>query len=145
MVIVMTHIKNKKGKKLASEQIKNGAGITIVRCPHFGTCQFGGMQSKLARYRCRGVLCRVNHWEACLLIAHKCQWLRKRILVEVKGNEIRYIPRESSEHQDVLPRLKQLCCQECGHRVLDYYVVYGNAIIDVKCTRNGYVSSHAIK
>lgn len=87
---------------------KNGLGITIVRCPHLRTCRFGEMQSKQARLRCRGVLCRVNHWEACLVIGFNCQWLRKWILVEVKGNAIRHIPRNSIEHQDVLPQAQSV-------------------------------------
>lgn len=142
----MSHTKHKKEKlNMDSKLLKNELGITIVRCPHLRTCRFGGLQSKEARVRCRGVLCRINHWEACLLIGYKCQWLGKRILVEVTGDAIRHLPWESHEHQDMLLRLKQLCCQECGHRVLDYYVVYGEAIIDVKCSSDGHVSSHSIK
>lgn len=125
--------------------VKNEPGITIVRCPHLRTCQFGEKQSKKARIRCRGLLCQVNHWEACLLISFKCLWLRQRIMVEVNGNAIRHIPRNSIEHQEVQPRLEQLFCQACNHWVLDYHVVYGDAIIDMKCCRDGHLSSHSIK
>jgi hypothetical protein len=65
---------------------ENEPGITTVRCPFLKTCRFGAMKAKQARVRCRGVLCRVNHWESCLVIGYKCERLRKRILVEVKGN-----------------------------------------------------------
>ncbi|MBI4857301.1 MAG: hypothetical protein HY818_11245 [Acetobacterium woodii] len=147
MVMKMHVNRNRHIKKQAkhSDLGENGPGITVVRCPHARTCRFSGAQSKQVRTRCRGVLCRVNHWEACLIIGFKCQWLRKQILVEVKGNEIRYISRHSSEHQEVLPRLKQLSCQVCEHRVLDYHVIYGDAIIDVKCSRDGHLSSYSIK
>lgn len=137
--------KNVKKPEQGSALLKNGPGITIVRCPHLITCRFGELQSKQARKRCRGVLCRVNHWEACLVIGFKCQWLRKRILVEVTGNVIRDIPWNSIEHQEIRPRLKQLFCKECEHRVLDYFGIYGDAIIDVKCGRDGYLSSYPIK
>lgn len=143
----MTYKKKNNLKKpdQGSDPIKNGLGITTVRCPHLRTCRFGEMQSKKARARCRGVLCRVNHWEARLLIGFKCQWFRKQILVEVNGSEIRHIPRNSSEHQDLLPRFKQLFCEVCQHPVLEYHVVYGDAIIDIKCRHDGQFSSHPIK
>ena len=124
---------------------ENEPGITTVRCPFLKTCRFGAMKAKQARVRCRGVLCRVNHWESCLVIGYKCERLRKRILVEVKGNAIRHIPWNSSEHQDLLPRLRQLFCEACERRVLDYHVIYGDAIVDVKCSHDGQFSSHPIK
>lgn len=143
----MSCFKNKKEKvgDLNAVAQKNQPGITIVRCPYLRSCKFGDLSAKKDRRRCRGVFCQVNHWEACLVIAHKCQRLRKQILVEVTGQVVRHLPRESDEHQDLLIRLKQLCCQECGHRVLDYCLIYGEAIIDVKCGRDGHVSSHTIK
>ncbi len=124
---------------------QNGLGITMVRCPHLKTCRFGEKQSKKARARCRGVFCEVNHWESRLVIGFKCQWFRKWILVEVNGNEIRHIPRNSSDYQDLMPRLKPMSCAVCQHPALDYHVVYGEAIIDLKCRRDGLFSSHLIK
>lgn len=147
-LVIEMNIKIKRNVKKPdqrSDLVKNRSGITVVRCPHLRTCRFGEKQSKQARIRCRGLLCQVNHWEACLVISFKCPWLRKRIMVEVKGNDIRHIPRNSSEHQEVQPRLEQLFCQECKHWVLDYNVVYGDAIIDMKCRRDGHLSSHPIK
>ena len=136
--------KKKKGHGGAVSQ-ENEPGLTIVRCPHVKTCRFGERQSKTARIRCRGVLCRINHWEACLVIGFKCQRSKKSILLEVTGDTIRHLPWDSSEHQEVLPRLRPLSCQTCAHRVLDYHVVYGDAIIDIKCRRDGHLSSHPIK
>lgn len=143
-VVIIMHSKRNK-KKQDNGVTENEPGITIVRCPYLSTCRFGGRQAKQARTRCRGFLCRVNHWESWLVIGFKCQWMRKPILVEVKGDAIRQIPHNSSEHQEVLPQLKQLHCQSCKHRILDYYVVYGDANIDVKCSRDGLFSSHFIK
>jgi hypothetical protein len=142
------HIKSKGNKKKSDQdddRLENGPGMTIVRCPHVKTCRFGERQAKQARNRCRGVLCRVNHWEACLIIAFKCQRLRQQIMVEVKGHAIRHITRNSTEHQEAQRRIKQLFCKVCKHRVLDYYVVYGDANIDVKCHRDGHLGSHFIK
>jgi hypothetical protein len=137
--------KTVKARNQGSDPLENGPGVTIVRCPHLKTCQFGEVRPKFARNRCRGVVCQVNHWEACLLMVFKCPRQAKRIMVEVKGDEIRHIIRHSSEYQEVLPRLNQLFCQECEYPVLDYCIVYGDAILDVKCRRDGHVSSHSIK
>lgn len=132
-------------KKQDSDPLKSEPGVNLVRCPHLKSCIFGEQKSKKARNRCRGVLCLVNHWESCLLVACKCSRLKKQFLMEIKGDEVRHIPGDSPEYHAVQPRLEPLPCNNCDHRVLDYYVVYGEAIVDVKCCHDGHLGSYPIK
>jgi hypothetical protein len=119
--------------------------IGMVVCPHYQGCKYGATKSTKARHRCYGNLYRISNWESGIVIAFKCKLAGKRMLIEIKGSKIRHIPADSTDYEAILPRLQILTCKNCGKRVLDYFAVYGETIVEAKCNHDGHPDVYPVK
>lgn len=132
-------------RKTAEQQIEapehdpeRELGFAVVVCPHYLGCKYSAIKSKKARHRCYGKLYKICHWESLVVIDFKCKLAGKRMLIEIKGDKIRHIPADSADYQTILPRLQTLSCNNCGARVLDYFPIYGETVVEAKCHHDGH-------
>lgn len=119
--------------------------LEMVVCPHYQGCKYGATKSTKARHRCYGKLYKIVSRESGIVIAFKCKLAGKRMLIEIKGSRVRHIPADSTDYQMILPRLQVLTCKICGKRVLDYFAVYGETIVEAKCNHDGHPDVYPVK
>lgn len=123
----------------------NQDGKNKVMCPFFRECRFGESKKTKSRPRCDGKLFKSYQCEAVLIVAYKCKLTKKKILMEIKNNVVRLIPKDSSESETLLPRLESLECEKCHRRMLDRHYVCGEVVLDVKCRHDGHEALYIVE